>query len=402
MSLFLPYRRTLRRVVVRNRILRSLFILLVGWNLIEVHLILNRISAADLLSHPEPPRKERIFIASTHWNNELVLRSHWNQAVSDLARKLGPDHVYISIYESGSWDNTKAALMDLDAELDQLQIPRTIATSHVTHADEINAPPTDHGWIVTPRGRPELRRIPFLSRQRNLSLKPLEDLAQQGVTFDKILFLNDVVFKPNDVFALLDTNHGDYAAACSVDFSKPPNYYDTFALRDARGHEAVSSTWPFFRDAATRRGMKHFTPIPVKIAMDAAPFLAATPLRFRGIPDSLALSHLEGSECCLVHADNPLTAQHGVYLNPLVRVGYNGPAYDAVNPTKNWLSAGSILKGLWINRIRRWMTTPFFQDMKVRRLVNRWAAQSEDHREPGVFCIINEMQVLIDRGWAHV
>lgn len=80
------------------------------------------------------------------------------------------------------------------------------------------------------------------------------------VAIESILTL----IKPNDVFALLDTNHGDYAAACSVDFSKPPNYYDTFALRDAAGHEAVSSTWPFFRDAATRYAMKHFAPIQVK------------------------------------------------------------------------------------------------------------------------------------------
>lgn len=194
MSLSLPYRRTLRRVFVRSRILRFLFVILVAWSLIEVHLILNRISAADLVPHTEPPRKERIFIASTHWNNEPILRSHWNQAVYDLASKLGPDNVYISIYESGSWDNSKGALMDLDAELEHLHIPRTIATSHITHADEIKAPPASEGWIMTPRGRPELRRIPFLSRQRNLSLKPLEDLAKQGVTFDKILFLNDVVF----------------------------------------------------------------------------------------------------------------------------------------------------------------------------------------------------------------
>lgn len=194
MALSLPYRRTLRRVVVRNRILRFLFVILIAWNLIEVHLILNRISAADLITHHEPPRKERIFIASTHWNNEPLLRSHWNQAVYDLALKLGPDNVYVSICESGSWDLTKGALMDLDAELEHLHIPRTIATSHVTHADEINAPPADEGWIKTPRGRPELRRIPFLSRQRNLSLKPLEELARQGITFDKILFLNDVVF----------------------------------------------------------------------------------------------------------------------------------------------------------------------------------------------------------------
>lgn len=69
--------------------------------------------------------------------------------------------------------------------------------------------------------------------------------------------------QPNDVFELLDTNDGNYAAACSLDFSKPPNYYDTFALRDASGHEAVMSTWPFFKDPVSRYAMKSMSPVPV-------------------------------------------------------------------------------------------------------------------------------------------
>lgn len=136
--------------------------------------------------------------------------------------------------------------------------------------------------------------------------------------------------------------------------------------------------------------------------MDAAPFLATPALRFRGIPDSLAELHLEGSECCLIHADNPLSAQHGVYLNPRVRVGYNGLAYFAVHPTDNWLSAGSVFKGLWANRLKRWTTTPWFQHRKVHKRLSRWAARSERNQEPGDFCIINEMHVLHPRGWAHI
>jgi hypothetical protein len=50
------------------------------------------------------------------------------------------------------------------------------------------------GWIDTPRGRKELRRIPYLSRLRNWTLQPLLELARQGEKFDKVLFLNDVVF----------------------------------------------------------------------------------------------------------------------------------------------------------------------------------------------------------------
>ncbi|KAJ5908324.1 hypothetical protein N7495_001006, partial [Penicillium taxi] len=403
----LPYPHTLRRLVIRSRIPRILFIIFIAYNFIQLRLILFQISDNDITYHDEPRRQERIFIASVNWNNELILRTHWSKALVELAWKLGPENIYISIYESGSYDNTKGALMDLDIELERLQVPRTIILSHVTHEDEMAATPGE-GWVETRRGYTELRRIPYLSRIRNLSLQPLEELAKQGITFDKILFLNDVVFTPNDVFELLDTNHGSYAAACSLDFSKAPHYYDTFALRDSDGHETIMPTWPFFRSEESRNAMKTLSPVPVKscwngmVAMPAAPFTANPPLRFRGIPDSLASVHLEGSECCLIHADNPLSEQDGVYLNPLVRVGYNGPAYVAVNPVSNWLSLWAILSGLWTNRLLRWTTTTWVKDLLVQTRIKRWTTLSDENLEEGQFCIINEMQVLHPWGWDHV
>lgn len=57
-------------------------------------------------------------------------------------------------------------------------------------------------------------------------------------------------------------------------------------------------------------------------------------------------------------------------------------------------------------------TTPAVKEWKVRRLVEQWrsssgdagrkdaAAEGED--EKGLFCLINEMQVLVENGWAHV
>jgi len=136
--------------------------------------------------------------------------------------------------------------------------------------------------------------------------------------------------------------------------------------------------------------------------MSADPFLTPIPLRFRGIPDSLAPSHLEGSECCLIHADNTLYTTKGVYLNPNVRVGYDAPAYNAVHPTHNWLSFWQILVALWENRLRRWTTTPMFKEWVVRRRVGSWRRQDTQNEERGEFCLINEMQVLAANGWAHV
>lgn len=141
--------------------------------------------------------------------------------------------------------------------------------------------------------------------------------------------------------------------------------------------------------------------------MNAEPFYSRTdPLRFRGTPDSLAALHLEGSECCLIHTDNPLSASKGVWLNPNVRVGYNAGAYDAVNPkgtkAKAWVGTASVLHGSWENRFLRWLTMEWFEESTVRRRVGKWQALGEERLETGVACLINEMQVLVANGWAHV
>lgn len=71
-------------------------------------------------------------------------------------------------------------------------------------------------------------------------------------------------FQTEDVISLLATRDGSYAAVCSLDFSKPPDYYDTFALRDFGGYETVTSTFPYFRSKASRDAMLSGRPVPVQ------------------------------------------------------------------------------------------------------------------------------------------
>ncbi|KAL9616957.1 MAG: hypothetical protein Q9160_008227 [Pyrenula sp. 1 TL-2023] len=407
--------RLTRRRLFQSRLLRLALLLFAIWSSADVLYVRSNIRAASINASKDPaslpPRPTKVYIASIHWNNEDVLRSHWNNAVVKLAEALGPENIYISIHESGSWDDSKGALKLLDEELAKMKVRRTVTLDATTHQDELDKPPALSGWIETPRGKTELRRIPYLARLRNQVLQPLENMAADEEKFDKILFLNDVVFTTQDVLTLMDTNKGKYAAACSLDFSKPPNYYDTFALRDTGGWEHVTQSWPYFRSKKSRQAMKRSVPVPVSscwngmVIMDSTPFYQSPkPLRFRGTPDTLATLHLEGSECCLVHADNPLSSTKGVWLNPNVRVGYNGPAYDAVHREGGWLSTYEIFTGLWRNRFRRWTTTSKLKAFVVSRRLSKWAAEKrgENRNEPGVFCLINEMQVLIWNGWAHV
>ena len=220
--------------------------------------------------------------------------------------------------------------------------------------------------------------------------------------------LSNAAGQTEDVTTLLATREGDYAAACSMDFAKPPNYYDTFALRDSDGHEAVTSTFPYFRSKSSRRAMIAGQPVPVQscwngiVAFDAVPFYDPERLEFRGVPDSLALQHVEASECCLIHADNPLTSTHRVWLNPNVRVGYSQKAYESVHSVSVWPSLRSSYSGIWLNRIRRWLTSTYLKSTRINRRLNTWLNNGTDRSEPGVNCLINEMQVLAENGWAHV
>ena len=79
---------------------------------------------------------------------------------------------------------------------------------------------------------------------------------------------------------LLDTNGGDYAAACSLDFSSPPSYYDTFALRDSHGNGHVTHSWPYFRSSTSRRAMKVLAPVPVSSCWNGMGMLFHTFLTF--------------------------------------------------------------------------------------------------------------------------
>ena len=210
---------------------------------------------------------------------------------------------------------------------------------------------------------------------------------------------------------MIATRDGVYAAACSLDFSKPPLYYDTFALRDISGAKAVTQTWPFFLAAESRNAMMSNNPVAVRscwngiVIFQADPFYKIPPIRFRGIPDSLAAHHLEASECCLIHADNELSQKQGVWLNPNVRVSYNAEADKIVRPKSGqWPSRSERVRGIWNNRLERWTGSPwrYLERSLVNKKIQLWQnEQNEDHSN-GTFCIVNEMQVLVDNGWAHV
>ncbi|KAL7629547.1 hypothetical protein AAE478_001068 [Parahypoxylon ruwenzoriense] len=374
----------------------------------------------DRRSSASPAGNTTVFIASVHRNTEAIQRSSWNQAVLDLVDYLGAENVHVSAVESGSQDESKEALMDLKAALDQRHASNTISLGLTVweQLEEIDTRPPpgarEPGWIWNvAESQFELRRIPYLAKVRNQAMEPLKRLRSEGKRFDKVLWLNDVVFDTEDVVTLFNTRNDNYAAACSMDYKLSPLYYDTFALRDDLGLKTVSLYWPWFQSPAARASAERNEPVRVTscwngiVAFDSAPFYANPPLQFRGIDDSLADLHLEGSECCLIHADNYLTTEKGVWLNPNVRVGYDVNAYYQIRanrfPDPFWTVAGA-----WINRLRGWSVAlqSQLENRTVRNRLEQWKLETPDgdlpRYEPGEACLINEMQIMWSNGWKHL
>ncbi|KAI0409632.1 glycosyltransferase family 69 protein [Xylaria palmicola] len=419
----LPSYRRFRRNYLRPTLLFLFFVFLIdALRLVRSRPDTYRTNPSYVLRRSEDgtPANTTLFIASVHRNTEEILRTAWGEAVLDLVDHFGPENVYFSAVESGSQDESKAALLDLQTLLDLKGVANTVSLGQTVweQLEEIETrPPPDvrvPTWIWNKAETQwELRRIPYLARVRNQAMAPLGELAREGRTFHKVLWLNDVVFDTEDVVTLLNTRDDDYAAACSMDYKHTPLYYDTFALRDDMGLKTISQYWPWFQSPTSRTAAEMNAPIRVRscwngiAVFDSAPFYANPPLQFRGIDDSLADLHLEGSECCLIHADNYLTPEKGVWLNPNVRVGYSVDAYRQVR-TSHFPSPLWTVIGAWINRIRsgRIAIQSQLEARIVTRRLEQWMAKTPEgdlrRYEPGAACLINEMQIMWENGWKHL
>ncbi|KAI9171510.1 glycosyltransferase family protein [Paramyrothecium foliicola] len=416
--------RRLRRSSPRRVVLLLALVLLVD----SLILLARRPAATPALEprlNESPPITYRnVFIASVHTDTAPLLHRSWSNDLLSLVDRLGPDNVYVSIVEFASRDATRTKLRQLQGRLDKSGVPNTVrhGTSGWQLTDELRSKPKpgQHrpGWIWQPDGtRAEMRWIPRLALARNQAMEPLAALAARGKVFDRVLWVDDVVFTAQDAIDVLDTRNGNYAAACSVDTGKSSRLLETSALRDDQGRLPISSYWPWFRSPTSVSSIKSGLPTRVYscwnglIAFQAAPFYADPPLRFRSVADDLARRHIEGSERCLIHADNPLSASQGVWLNPSVRVtpGRNSKVARPGRSLDRYPSWTGTLVGSWANRLARWTGAGqalLKSEGVVQSRVRDWLAEAHDadiqQVETDLPCLVSDMQVVRPDGWAKV
>lgn len=306
-----------------------------------------------------PHPSETVYIAANIIDGHLV-EGAWGASLLDLIDTIGRDRVYVSIY-GGPTDALKHLEAVLECEHSIVsEEEHPIALSSIPHTK-------------LPTGEERIKRISYLAEVRNKALEPLNTLTRH---FDRVLFINDVFFSPDDATRLLwGTNvnmygKAEYKAVCAADFITSWKYYDTYGTRDFEGYSIGVPIFPWFAnegDALSRRdvlagrdmvrvkscwgGMVAFDaryfqnaiPEPARqidiahLTRDVVePSPLTLPLRFRSEPEPF----WDSSECCLIHADimalppfpsyseqatahKPLDWQAGIFLNPYVRVSYS-------------------------------------------------------------------------------
>ena len=278
------------------------------------------------------PHNETVFIAAILYDPDGKLASgRWGHDLLRLINLLGEENVFLSIYENESGDEGLTALRDLE---DQLPCRSSIQI-------ELDLDMSTFPTVTVPGGGKRVKRTDYLAEMRNRALQPLDEHPE--IEYDKILYLNDVIFDPIDVLHLLFSTNSDengvaqYRAACAVDFINAFKFYDTYATRDLEGYGIGLQFFPWFTSAGSGASRKDVLEgkdaVRVRscwggmVAFDAKYFQRReNPVRFRADP---ALFY-DGSECCIIHADiqdssldTTKTTDKGIYMNPFVRVAYD-------------------------------------------------------------------------------
>jgi hypothetical protein len=337
-----------------------------------------RCSGANAKPGCANPLHERIFISVSLYDPVgQHANGPWGRALLDLINIIGKDNVFLSIYENDSGPEGVEALHELEKKVPCKK--KIVYEPHVSIKD--------YPTINLPDGSTHVKRLAYLSDMRNRALRPIDTFDHKMGAFDKILFLNDIIFNPVDAAQLLfSTNVGSdgrtqYLSTCGLDFMNPLLFYDLYAQRDAEGFSNGLPIYPIFsragqgisraamlaqKDAvpvtscwggivATRakyvQNLQEKMPDPdfqkIGHAMidPAHPKNVTAPVRFRYEPEVF----VDACECCLFHADVSQAArrdgaeEQGVYVNPYVRVSYS---IDGLA----WLA--------WVKRWERLFTIP--------------------------------------------
>ncbi|KAK0460589.1 glycosyltransferase family 69 protein [Desarmillaria tabescens] len=245
---------------------------------------------------------------------------------------LGYHNVFVSIYENGSTDQTKALLRIFDALTRSVGMRITIRTSMRTRGA------FNH-------------RIEYLAEVRNAAFVPLHELRDaENEYFDTIIFMNDVLPCVDDLLELIwQSRNNNAGITCAADYMYhedigAPVFYDNWVARDINGTALENAPFEqiFHHPLSSQRFQRH---LPVQVqscwngiaVLDPAPFYSPPHVRFRMA--KIMEGECSASECSLICNDYWESGYGRILMVPRVKLAYDSKVFDIIHPQRRNLTA---------------------------------------------------------------
>ncbi|WRT70744.1 uncharacterized protein IL334_007743 [Kwoniella shivajii] len=245
---------------------------------------------------------------------------------------LGYHNVFVSIYENGSNDQTKALLKIFDS------LARTVGLRIIIRTSMRTRGQFNH-------------RIEYLAEVRNAAMVPLHELRDnEGEVFDSIVFMNDILPCVDDLLELIwQSRRQNAGITCAADYMYhddigAPVFYDNWVARDINGTALENAPFEqvFHHTESNHRFQRHL-PIQVQscwngvVVMDPAPFYHPPHVKFRMA--RLPEGECSASECSLICNDYFNAGYGRIVMVPRVKLAYDKKVYDIIHPERRNLTA---------------------------------------------------------------
>lgn len=261
------------------------------------------------------PAEHKYFFAINLYNSFDVVPDLF-ATLFRVAAILGYHNVYVSIYENGSTDQTKALLRIFDALTKTVGMRITIRTSMRTRGA------FNH-------------RIEYLAEVRNAAFVPLHELRDsENEYFDTIIFMNDVLPCVDDILELIwQSRRNNAGITCAADYMYheeigSPVFYDNWVARDINGTALENAPFEaiFHHPDSAQRFQRHL-PIQVQscwngiAVLDTGPFYSPPHVRFRMA--RITEGECSASECSLICNDYWEAGYGRILMVPRVKLAYD-------------------------------------------------------------------------------
>ncbi|KAF8624724.1 hypothetical protein AX17_007055 [Amanita inopinata Kibby_2008] len=278
-----------------------------------------------------PPSEHKYYFAINLYNSFDIIPDLF-ATLFRVASVLGFQNVYVSIYENGSVDQTKALLRIFDALTRSVGMRISVRTSMRTRGA------FNH-------------RIEYLAEVRNAAFVPLHELRDtENEVFDTIIFMNDVLPCVDDLLELIwQSRRNNAGITCASDYMYHPDiaspvFYDNWVARDVNGTALENAPFEriFHHSESSDRFQRH---LPVQVQscwngiaiLDPAPFYSPPHVRFRMA--RIMEGECSASECSLICNDYWEAGYGRILMVPRVKLAYDSKVFDIVHPSRRNLTA---------------------------------------------------------------